>query len=1285
MYTISRLLNIRFCFQSVLNSSNYYCIYFFKATILLMVALVGAAAASEVSLNGPVGFASAWKSQSGVANQANDIQMLSSDEGWAAGTADGVFHTVDGGKSWSSHSTTFDVDWSGLFFLDANHGWVAGKSDDRGVLARTVDGGRTWQRLPASNSKPLEAIAFSDAVHGWAVGNSGTVLSTNDGGAIWKKRQIGTGTDFHDLAFLGSFGLAVGDAGIVMRTEDGGVTWQQVDLGDVKEDLYSVSFTSSQIMVIAGDNSSILVTRNRGATWKKIVVSTDEIPLYSANFVDDLHGLVSGLNGSIWRTVDGGDTWTRDDSGTDATLMIAAISKDHAVAVGSNGAFLNTYDGGKHWHPDVASAGWSLYGTFCLDVSRCWIAGAQGLLLFSNDFGKSWIAGQMPNGMRQGIGQITFVDDQVAWAVGVKGLIANTKDGGNSWEKQQGGTDEVLAGASFLNSKEGWIVGQNGVLLYTSNGGESWKRLDTKTRATLFRVHALPNGKALVVGQGGLIFKYDTLNSSRIDIDSGVKTSLLSLTFVTPDRGYASGDDGVVLLTRDGGNSWTKLETGVREKLWDIAFADMRTGWAVGKSGIVLATRDGGESWARLDGKTDAEFFGIASVRDFGAIVVGTKNTIGRVSKTADGPIVTYASVADENLVGGLVKLRIATSNDTSISVPKVQFRATTSSVWKDVGSAAQDPVDGHGFTAAWSFANFDVKPQTDIRFRILVSDGYEPSAWIYLPLAYKYQPFLQWFWAKYATIIVPISIPFALFLCWILFLTTLLVIRPVALVGLGTINNLFDQGAGGGKLTAFVAFALQVLVLPWFIELPRVRKAWAEEYRAGRVSLADLSPTVRKRFLKNTEILDVWVDKHHVAVKGAFEQLSLFRSRKIYIPLPLRVNDEQDGDLIPQPDLNHFREWFNGSRSIVSIIAEGGAGKTTFALALSRYALSDSADKRLATHRMLPVILERDFSDIVIAVQQDLVRMVGPDAECDPEIVRALMTHRRLLIIADGLSERSAETQHYLCALDFTEVQANALVITSRREPQLGPLAHVAVYLSKIEYAQLIPFIFEYLNRRGLATHFTAAQQLELGKGVLNLISDDAAENTFTPLLVTLFVESALANAGAALMPERLPTSIPGIFLDYIKLLVFKNNGQNAPLPEIIKRAKMLAIIALQPDFVPTEFRVDSSNADSETMSAVIALQAAGILILRDVAGNSYFLFALDPLAEHLAALGDIERMGVDVDAWNAHIDKITQISGFPVTLEGYLIALSNCYRTYQRQLGLPAVTFPWLTPAEA
>ena len=175
--------------------------------------------------------------------------------------------------------------------------------------------------------------------------------------------------------------------------------------------------------------------------------------------------------------------------------------------------------------------------------------------------------------------------------------------------------------------------------------------------------------------------------------------------------------------------------------------------------------------------------------------------------------------------------------------------------------------------------------------------------------------------------------------------------------------------------------------------------------------------------------------------------------------------------------------------------------------------------------------------------------------------------------MIVDALSERSLETQRHVSDFYGSGVPLNALVLTTRREPKFGQLDRPPVYTERLAGPTLIPFIFEYLRRRQVEGAFDQRQQLELGDRVLALVEAGGRALSVTPLLVTLFVESALARSREHQSLEALPASVPEVYLDYLRRL----NPDQAATPDavddatIIRAARVLARTSLGRSFVPS------------------------------------------------------------------------------------------------------------------
>ena len=77
--------------------------------------------------------------------------FLNRDKAWICGTDGEVYHTADGGKTWSVQTMKNAGFFSDIFFIDEKTGWLS--SGAGGQLYRTDDGGETWQLQPELDKK----------------------------------------------------------------------------------------------------------------------------------------------------------------------------------------------------------------------------------------------------------------------------------------------------------------------------------------------------------------------------------------------------------------------------------------------------------------------------------------------------------------------------------------------------------------------------------------------------------------------------------------------------------------------------------------------------------------------------------------------------------------------------------------------------------------------------------------------------------------------------------------------------------------------------------------------------------------------------------------------------------------------------------------------------------------------------------------------------------------------------------------------------------------------------
>lgn len=130
---------------------------------------------------------------------------------------------------------------------------------DGGAIRRSNAALNGFVGQNSGTSNRLNGVSFVDASYGCAVGQSGTVLRTINGGAIWTRIAVPTTVNLNDVWLINSrVGFAVGELGTILLTTDGGQTWQ-VETSNTFETLYSLTATADGTSIwTAGDGGTVL-------------------------------------------------------------------------------------------------------------------------------------------------------------------------------------------------------------------------------------------------------------------------------------------------------------------------------------------------------------------------------------------------------------------------------------------------------------------------------------------------------------------------------------------------------------------------------------------------------------------------------------------------------------------------------------------------------------------------------------------------------------------------------------------------------------------------------------------------------------------------------------------------------------------------------------------------------------------------------------------------------------------------------------------------------------------
>jgi hypothetical protein len=723
-----------------------------------------------------------------------------------------------------------------------------------------------------------------------------------------------------------------------------------------------------------------------------------------------------------------------------------------------------------------------------------------------------------------------------------------------------------------------------------------------------------------------------------------------------------------------------------------VAFAaDGRNGWAVGDNGTILATEDGGVHWSPQISSTSNFLLGVAFTADGRhGWAVGENGTI-------------LASLERPRLDPSSVKLaQSALSEDIEVSFvlhsdPRLPIWAsyiearTEKRSWSLVGlTTTKAALSGNArWRVSWKPADEDFRSGDTIQHRAVIYAGLTSPITQMLG-SVAFDPWWSRLWRDHQTAVLAVGAPFGLFALYASGFLLVLLFAParLATVGSAPLDGIPVPTGNLAFAWALLRRLWETVLLLWLCRNRRVRRAWVAQYATGRAKFSDLGKFARERFVDEPELLDAWVNARVAQLRDALDALELYQQRQIYVPLPVRAGTTR---MVERPDARMLLDTFSRPRrAVVCIVGGGGSGKSTLACAIARWAMSDDPTERLAPQRMVPVFVVNDTTDLTATVAGALREMLG-EQELPDDLIHGLLAQKRLLVIVDAFSEREPETQRYIEAIFAKSAIFNSVVITSRTEPRLGAIERITLYPLLLDQKRVVPFIVDYVARLPDAEPLQGGRTLlQLGDRILELAETGSEATPVTPLLVTMFVDSAISRAKSGVSLDSLPEAVPEIFVDYLKRVHGggpSTMARNTAEDEFIRAASALAQASLGTRLVPSDFCPDEAIAALGTIAlgdrATTLLDGmirGGVIERRTYGGIAVLRFGLDPVAEYLTAIhfvGKLRQLAVSEVV--SHVNALKETDGYPQACDGFLKAVATCYRAYSKPFHLPGITFPW------
>jgi len=482
----------------------------------------------------------------------------------SVGYGDGVYKSVDGGKTWKNMGLKNSGHISMIRFHpgDSNTVYVAAQGPlwnpggDRG-LYRTTDGGKTWQRiLDIDENTGVNEFVIDPA-------NPDVIVASS-----YQRRR-------HVWTLING-----GPGGGVHKTTDGGVTWQKLAGGLPSGDLGRIGLAMAPsapnmlYAIIEADDKDKGVYRSTdfGESWEKRSDHMTSSPqYYNELYVDPRNPeRVYSVDTFTQVSEDGGKTWSKlsfkNKHVDDHALWIDPANTDHLI-IGGDGGVYETWDRGQLWRhvrnlpatqfyratPDNDSPFYNVCGGTQDNFSLC---GPSRNVYTDGITNTDWSIAQFGDGFKA---QIDPTDANIIYAQAQYGSLGR-------FDRITGERLQItpMPGSDENSYKWNWnapliISPHDNKRLYygaerlfrSDDRGASWVAISGDLGRKLDR------NKLEVMGR---IWSVDAIAKNT---STSVYGSLIAVDESPLVEGliYAGTDDGLIHVTGDGGSNWSTVES----------------------------------------------------------------------------------------------------------------------------------------------------------------------------------------------------------------------------------------------------------------------------------------------------------------------------------------------------------------------------------------------------------------------------------------------------------------------------------------------------------------------------------------------------------------------------------------------------------------------------------------------------------------------------------------------------------------------------------------------------
>lgn len=247
--------------------------------------------------------------------------------------------------------------------------------------------------------------------------------------------------------------------------------------------------------IVAVGERGLVALSDDGQRWTQAPTPVS-VTLTAVRFADATHGVAVGHAGTVLATADGGQRWARKLDGR----RLAQLALEAARAAGDAPAL-------KEAERLVADgADKPLLDVLMLDAKRWIVVGAYGLAFATEDGGDHWAAWmpRLPNPKGLHLYTLRRQGDALLIA-GEQGLVLLSNDGGRSFRRVETPYQGSFFSAEFTGANGIVLAGLRGNVWRSADGGASWAAVASPMPVSITATAIAADGTLLAANQAGFV------------------------------------------------------------------------------------------------------------------------------------------------------------------------------------------------------------------------------------------------------------------------------------------------------------------------------------------------------------------------------------------------------------------------------------------------------------------------------------------------------------------------------------------------------------------------------------------------------------------------------------------------------------------------------------------------------------------------------------------------------------------------------------------------------------